>query len=192
MFRKLYNMVVSWAEHRRAPTYLFGLTFCESVFFPIPTDVMLAPMCAVQPRRAVYFSWWTTVFSVLGGVAGFFIGYLLFQSIEPYLSDAWRAHYDSAKAMFDEWGGMAVVIAAVTPVPYKVFTITAGTLSQNLLVFILASFAGRGFRFFLVGLLAAALGPPALKTIEKHVEFWGWAMVIAIAAGILAYYFFFA
>lgn len=191
MFSYLYNKVISWAEHRRAPTYLFGLTFCESIFFPIPTDIMLAPMSAVQPRRAIYFAWWTTVFSVLGGVGGFLIGYFAFQQIEPYLVDSWRAHYDAAKAMFDEWGGIAVVIAAVTPIPYKVFTITAGTLSQNIMVFIVASFVGRGARFFLVALLSAALGQPALKMIEKRIEFWGWVSVGVIAVAGLIYYFMF-
>ena len=177
------------AEHRHAPRYLFGLTFCESVFFPIPTDVMLAPMSAVQPQRAVYFAWWTTVFSVLGGLAGFAVGYFLFHTVEPHLGAVWLEHYGHAKAMFDEWGGLAVVIAAITPIPYKVFTIAAGSLEQNIFVFVLASFVGRGFRFFLVGLLSARLGPPALEILEKRIEFWGWVTVALVAVAALVYFF---
>ena len=189
MFTRLYNFVIELVQHRRAPAYLYGLTACESIFFPIPTDVMLAPMCATQPRRAVIFSWWTTVFSVLGGVIGYAIGYFLLQQIVPHLSDKWLMHYNEAVTFFDEWGGAAVIIAAITPIPYKVFTITAGGLMQSLTVFILASFVGRGLRFFAVGMLCALLGPPAIKVIEKRIEFWGWMTVAAIVIAIVVYQF---
>ena len=188
IFQSIYDKTVALSKHKQAPKYLFGLTFCESIFFPIPTDVMLAPMSATQPRHAIYFASWTTIFSVLGGVAGFLLGYFAFQYIKPYLSAEWLAYYKTAEAMFDEWGGIAVVIAAVTPIPYKVFTIAAGALSQNIFIFILASFVGRGIRFFLVAILCAVLGQPALKAIEKHVELWGWGTVIVCVVGGLAYY----
>lgn len=187
MFDKAYLKIRQLAGDRRAPAYLYGLTFCESSFFPIPTDIMLAPMSAVSPHRALRFAWWTTVFSVLGAVFGYLIGYFLFYLIEDWLSPEWKMHYRDAHELFDEWGAAALFIAAVSPFPFKIATIAAGSLEQNLIVFIVASFAGRALRFYAVALLSAYLGPPALTVIEKRINLWGWVISVITVVAIFAY-----
>ena len=187
MFEGAYWKLRRFAEGDKAPAYLYGLTFCESSFFPIPTDVMLAPMCALSPERAWRFAWWTTIFSVMGGVLGYLIGYFFFHLVQDLLSPEWMDHYEGAKKLFDEWGGAALFFAALTPFPFKVATIAAGTLEQNLLIFCAASFIGRAMRFYLVALLSAYLGPPAIAIIEKRINFWGWVVLLALALAAAAY-----
>ena len=140
---------MQWSRHRHAPRYLAGLSFAESSFFPIPPDVMLAPMCLAQPAKAMHFALLTTVASVLGGLAGWMIGYFAFDAIEPWLrtSSYWGA-YQTAQAWFGRWGFWAVLLAGFSPIPYKVFTIAAGVAAMSLLPFVLASILGRGGRFF--------------------------------------------
>ncbi len=156
IFSSLYKRTLVWSRHPRAPWYLGGLSFAESSFFPIPPDVMLAPMCLASPARAWRFALLTTVTSVAGGLFGYLIGYYAFEAIEPLLPDA--GHWDRywiAVVWFERWGFWAVFIAGFSPIPYKVFTIAAGALSMALLPFTMASLIGRGARFYLVaGLMA--------------------------------------
>jgi membrane protein YqaA with SNARE-associated domain len=146
---------------------------------------MLAPMCLAQRERAWRFAWLTTVTSLLGGVAGYGIGYFLFDMLAPWLSDThyWGA-YLKGRAWFDEWGVWAVLIAGFSPIPYKIFTIAAGVATLNLPAFMLASFLGRGARFFLVAGLVVAGGERMAELLPRYVERIGWAVVVlAVAAG---------
>lgn len=188
IFTPLYQRAMRWARHRHAPWYLAGLSFAESSFFPIPPDVMLAPMSMATPRSAWRYALITTLASVAGGLFGYLIGHFAFELIEPWLrgSHYW-AGYQRAVAWFGEWGFWAVFIAGFSPIPYKVFTIAAGALSMALAPFALASLVGRGARFFLVAGLMAWGGARMEQTLARHVDRLGWATVIALAIGILLY-----
>ena len=185
LFARPYAATMSLIGRRGAEKYLYGLTFCESVFFPIPTDVMLAPMCALNPPRTARLVAWTTLFSALGGVFGYAIGVFLFDRIEPWLHVAgYWGEYENAVGMFREWGVWIVFVAALTPIPYKLFTISAGVLGQSLTLFVLASLLGRGVRFGAVGFCMKHFGPALFAYVEKRIEAVGWIVVALLAAAI--------
>lgn len=189
MFTKLYDNVLRWARHRLAVWYLAALSFAESSFFPIPPDVMLMPMCLGKPKRAWYFAAVTTLASVLGGVLGYGIGVFALDLIAPLISEGgrWAAAYARATHWFNEWGFWAVFLAGFSPIPYKVFTISAGAVSMPFLPFVLASMIGRGGRFFLVAGLLAWGGEKMEQTIRRYVDILGWLMVVLIVVGVLVY-----
>ena len=177
-FGNLYELVMSWAEHRRATFYLSLLSFSESSFFPVPPDVMLAPMALRQPHRALYFALLTTLFSVLGGIAGYFIGFFALDFAEQLLQDkGYWSIYQQARAWFDQWGVWVVLMAGFSPIPYKLFTITAGAMGQPLIAFILASVLGRGSRFFLLALLLKFFGRKIEQHVLRYIEYLGWLLV---------------
>lgn len=188
IFSPLYARAMNWARHRHAPWYLGGLSFAESSFFPIPPDVMLAPMSLANPSRAWFFALLTTVTSVAGGLFGYLIGTYAFELIEPWLRTThyWAA-YEQAQAWFGEYGFWAIFIAGFSPIPYKVFTIAAGAASMALLPFTLASLIGRGARFFLVAGLMAWGGEKMEATLRRYVDGLGWATVAAVVIGVLIY-----
>jgi len=183
LFGPLYERVMAASAHPRAESILAALSFAESSFFPIPPDVMLAPMCLARQDRALRFAAVTTIASLLGGVAGYAIGYFLFEAIAPWLQTThyWDA-YLTGRAWFDEWGFWAVFLAGFSPIPYKIFTIAAGVAVLNLPGFVLASLVGRGARFFLVAGLIRAGGPRMLELIPRYVERLGWAVVALVVA----------
>ncbi|TSE29641.1 SNARE associated Golgi protein [Tepidimonas thermarum] len=184
LFAPLYERALRWARHRHAPRYLAALSFAESSFFPVPPDVMLAPMALANPQQAWRLAWLTTWTSVLGGLAGYLIGWLAFAALEPWLrgSSYWPA-YQQAVAWFDAWGAWAVFIAGFSPIPYKVFTIAAGALAMPLLPFALASLVGRGARFFLVAALMRWGGARMEPLLRRHIDRIGWAVVALVAVG---------
>jgi len=187
MFQKLYDKTLQLSKHRHATKYLFALAFAESSFFPVPPDVMLAPMALAQPDKAFRFALLTTIASVLGGIFGYAIGYFLFDRIEPWLQTThyWES-YLIAQSWFNEWGFWAVFVAGFSPIPYKVFTIAAGAMNMMLLPFILASIIGRGGRFFLVAMLLSAGGARLESKLREYMDRLGWATValVVIGAGI--------
>ena len=182
LFKPLYERVLSWSRHPHAARYLAGLSFAESSFFPIPPDVMLAPMCLADRRRAWYLAGLTTIASLFGGIAGYAIGYFLFDSIEPWLrtSHYWDA-YLQGRDWFAKYGVWAVLVAGFSPIPYKIFTISAGVAVLNLPAFILASFVGRGARFFLVAALVVLGGPTMEDNLQRNIERIGWSVVAVVA-----------
>lgn len=188
MFQKLYDKALGWSRHRHAGKYLFALSFAESSFFPIPPDVMLAPMSLAQPDKAFRFALWTTIASVLGGMFGYLIGYFMFDSISPWLQETryWEK-YLTAESWFEEWGFWAVFIAGFSPIPYKVFTIAAGALQMFVLPFVAASLVGRGARFFLVAMLLALGGEKLESKLRKYMDRIGWGTVILLIIGIGVY-----
>lgn len=181
LFGPLYERVMRWSRHRYAEGYLAAMSFAESSFFPIPVDVMLAPMCFANRPRAWRFAANATIFSVLGGVAGYAIGYLLFDAIEPWLQTTqyWDA-YLTSRRWFDDYGLLAIFVAGFSPIPFKIFTIAAGVATLNLPGFIAASIVGRGARFFLVAGLVVAGGDKLEASISKYVERIGWAVVVLV------------
>jgi membrane protein YqaA with SNARE-associated domain len=188
IFSPLYVRAMAWSRHRRAPWFLGVLSFAESSFFPIPPDVMLAPMSLANPRRAWWFALLTTLTSVAGGLFGYLIGYFAFDLVEGWLrgSSYWGA-YEQAVAWFEAWGFWAIFVAGFSPIPYKVFTIAAGVAHMALLPFALASLVGRGGRFFLVAGLMAWGGPRMEAVLRKYVDRLGWATVAAVVIGVLVY-----
>ena len=188
LFSAIYRRTMVWSRHPHAPWYLGGVSFAESSFFPIPPDVMLAPMCLATPRRAWSFAMLTTLTSVAGGLFGYSIGYFAIDTLLPWLQERsyWPA-YQTAVDWFGRWGFWAVFIAGFSPIPYKVFTIAAGALSMAILPFTLASLVGRGMRFFLVAGLMAWGGARMESLMHRYVDRVGWATVALVAASALLY-----
>lgn len=188
MFARLYEKTLTYARHRYAVWYLSALSFAESSFFPIPPDVILAPMALANPRRALHFALVTTLTSVLGGLFGYAIGFFAFEAITPalYKLNYWQ-HYLTAKAWFDEWGFWAVFVAGFSPIPYKAFTVTAGALSMAIPPFLLASLIGRGARFFLVAGLLRWGGERLERHLRTYIDRIGWATVGLVVLVLIVY-----
>ncbi len=186
LFTRLYDMTLSWSRHPHAVRYLSALSFAESSFFPIPPDVMLMPMSLARPERAMRFATITTLASVAGGMAGYAIGHFGLDLIAPLIQEGgrWAHAYSRASDWFAEWGFWAVLIAGFSPIPYKVFTISAGALSMVFIPFVLASAVGRGARFFLVAGLLSWGGASMEQRIRLYVERIGWGLV---GLGVVAY-----
>ncbi|MES9817583.1 MAG: YqaA family protein [Candidatus Thiodiazotropha sp.] len=180
LFSSLYARTMQWSRHPHAPAYLAGLSFAESSFFPIPPDVMLAPMSMAQPKQAWFFAGLTTLASVIGGMLGYLIGVYAFDLVQPWLHSLgyWEG-YLNTKAWFGEWGFWAIFLAGFSPIPYKIFTITAGVIGMAFLPFVVASIIGRGARFFLVAALMAWGGARMEKVLHRYVDRLGWILVIA-------------
>lgn len=186
LFSSLYARVMVWSRHPRAPWFLGGLSFAESSFFPIPPDVMLAPMSLAQPHRALWFALLTTITSVLGGLFGYLIGSLAFDLISPWLMQShYAAKFELAQQWFVDWGFWAVLLAGFSPIPYKVFTLAAGVANMALLPFVLASLMGRGGRFFLVAALMRWGGASMEALLHRWVDRLGWGLVALVVLGLL-------
>ncbi|MCP1676177.1 membrane protein YqaA with SNARE-associated domain [Natronocella acetinitrilica] len=183
VFSRMYEQTLRWAAHRYAPRYLAVLSFAESSFFPIPPDVMLAPMALARPNRALHFAALTTVFSVLGGLFGYLIGYFAIELVMPLIVQFGQlGAYEQAQDWFMEYGFWVVLIAGFSPIPYKVFTIAAGALILPVIPFVLASLVGRGGRFFLVALLVGWGGPRVEPLLKRYIDWLGWGTVILLIA----------
>jgi len=183
IFGTLYNKVLDWSRHRHAPKYLATVSFAEASFFPIPVAVMLLPMSLAQPSRAWRLAGLTLVFSVLGGVAGYLLGWGAYEIIEP-LVHSHAAQLEKARGWFAEYGVWIVLMAGFSPVPYKIFTITAGALTMPFIPFVIASIIGRASQFYLIAFLANKFGPTMEPKIRQYIEWLGWGTIVLIS-GIL-------
>lgn len=181
VFSRLFEMVMRWVEHRHAPWYLAGLSFAESSFFPVPPDVMLAPMSLAKTRQAWRYATITTLASVAGGIAGYAIGMFAFELVEPLLHSAgyWE-RYELARSWFDTWGIWVVLLAGFSPIPYKVFTISSGVVGMAFLPFVIASLVGRGARFFLVSGLMVWGGEKMEQALRQYIDRIGWVLVVVV------------
>ncbi|MCP4237745.1 MAG: DedA family protein [Aestuariibacter sp.] len=188
LFQPCYDLALRWAKHPWASRYLAGLSFAESVIFPVPPDVMLAPMSLSRPDKAWHFAMLTTLASILGGIAGYFLGYLAFESwLQPFIDSAGYTHkLKTAMGWFEQYGVWVVFIAGFSPIPYKIFTISAGFLQMAFLPFLIASAVGRGARFYLVAGLMRWGGARMEQELRKYVEVIGWAVImLAVVAYLL-------
>lgn len=183
-FEKLYSKVLSWAKHRHAPKYLAAISFAEASFFPIPVAVMLLPMCLATPSKAYKYAGLTLVFSVVGGIAGYLLGWGAYELIEPFVQSH-AAQLDKAKVWFSEYGVWVVLMAGFSPIPYKIFTITAGLLSMPFIPFIGASIIGRASQFYLIAFLVSKFGPAMEPKIRQYIEWIGWVVVALIVVLLL-------
>jgi membrane protein YqaA with SNARE-associated domain len=182
LFSRMYELAMKWSTHRHAPRYLAGMSFAESSFFPVPVDIMLAPMSLAKPEKAWRFAFIATLFSVLGGMLGYVVGYFAMDALEPWIHTfGYWEKYQEIIASFKEWGIWIVFIAGVSPIPYKLFTITAGALSMAFLPFILISFVARSVRFYAVSGLMLWGGEPMERKLRKYMDRIGWTVVIVAA-----------
>ncbi len=178
LFKPWYDRVLRWSRHPHAERYLGAMSFAESSFFPIPVDVMLAPMCLADRDRWIRYATIATVFSVLGGLGGYAIGWGLFEAIEPWLSEShyWE-DFELASQWLNDYGVWVVFAMGFSPLPYKVATIAAGVAVINLPGFFIGSLVGRAARFFLVAGLVRLGGDKFESTLSRYVERIGWATV---------------
>lgn len=170
MLRRLYDWTLSWAAHPHALWVLAVVSFVESSVFPIPPDILLIPMVIAAPSRAWLIAGVCTVASVAGGMAGYAIGAFAFETLgEPILTALGKADsFGGFQSRYNEWGAWAVLIAGITPFPYKVITILSGATQLSLPVFIVSSIVARGLRFFIVAGLLWKFGPPIRDFIEQR------------------------
>lgn len=188
IFTFLYHKMMTWSRHRHAPYYLYGLSFAESSFFPIPPDVMLAPMALANPARAWLYAALTTVASVLGGLFGYLIGAIAFSLVHPLITKmGYEVTYQNIEAWFNQWGFWLMFVAGFAPIPYKLFTIAAGTMHIALLPFILGSTIGRGGRFFIVTALMLWGGAKMELWLTRYIERLSWCILGLLVAGYWLY-----
>ncbi|MCG6883700.1 MAG: DedA family protein [Silicimonas sp.] len=185
MIRRLYDWTLSLAAHPRALWALAGVSFIESSFFPIPPDILIIPMVLAAPSRAWLIALVATIASVLGGLFGYFIGAVLFDTIGQAIFDFYGKAdaVESFNARFNDYGAWAVLIAGVTPFPYKVITIMSGWTGLSLPVFMVSSVVARGLRFFIVAGLLWKFGPPIRIFIEKYLGLLFTLFVILLIGG---------
>jgi membrane protein YqaA with SNARE-associated domain len=179
--RRLYNWTVSWAEHKAGTHALFWIAFAESSFFPIPPDVLLMALCFGKRENAFKYALVCTVGSVIGGVAGWLIGWGLRDTLAMPLLGLFDPSGETRKTievLFADYGFWGILIAAITPIPYKVFTVFSGIMHYNLPLLIVASVLGRGLRFYVVAAIIRTFGPTVRPFIEKHLE---WCFIAGTA-----------
>ncbi len=188
MIRRLYDRTLKLSEHPHAMRWLAVVSFAESSFFPIPPDVMLIPMIVAQRAKAWLIAGVCTVASVLGGLAGYALGFFAFAAIgQPVMEFyGYGEKFAEFTTEFNDYGAWIVFIFGITPFPYKVITIASGVTQLDLLTFILASVAARGIRFYLEAALLWYFGPPVRAFIEKRLEWVVTAVVIALVGGFVA------
>ncbi len=188
MLKRLYDWTISLAESPYALWALALVAFVESSVFPIPPDVLMIPMIIAAPRRAFLIAGVALVSSVLGGMLGYFIGWGAFETIgKPVLEFYGKdAYFEEFSTKYNEWGAWAVLIAGVTPFPYKVITILSGVTGLNFWVFMLASVVARGLRFFIVAALLWKFGTPIRDFIEKRLGLVFTAFMILLIGGFVA------
>ncbi len=185
LHRRLYDWVLSFAHHRHSTLALFALSFAESSFFPVPPDVLLGPLCLGNRKKSMWFALVTTVASVLGAFLGYLIGYGLFD-LALLIPGITQDRIDWLAGEFAVRGNLWVFVAALTPIPFKLLTITAGFAKMNLLVFALACLIGRTIRFFAVAGVFWAIGPKALPFIDRYFNLLCVVFTMLLVGGFLA------
>lgn len=185
MLRKLYDWTMGIAAKPNAERWLAGISFAESSFFPIPPDVVVVPMVLANRERAWRIAAICTVSSVLGGLFGYSIGYLLFETLGKQLIAfyGYTDGFDKFNALYAEYGAWVILIKGFTPIPFKLVTIASGVAHYNLLMFTLLSLITRGARFFLIAALLKKYGAPIQEFIEKRLTLVTSVFVIALVGG---------
>jgi len=188
LLRRLYDWCVDAAHKPHAMWIMGGVAFAESSFFPVPPDVMLIPMALAHPRRAYAMAAWCTAASVLGGMLGYAIGALLYDSV-----GAWLIHLygygdkvETFREAYARWGALIILLKGLTPIPYKIVTITSGFAGYNFGLFILFSIIARGIRFFFLAFLLHRYGERARHIIEKRLGLWVFLGAAVVVIGIVA------
>ena len=183
MLRSLYARTLALAASPRAPWWLAAIAFAESSFFPVPPDALLIPMALARPRRAWHFALICTVASVAGGALGYFIGYAVFDQLARPLIDfyGYGERFAAFQALYAQYGLWVILIKGLTPIPYKIVTIASGAARFDFGLFMAASLATRGARFFLVAAMLRWFGNPVREFIERRLTL----VTSLLAAGII-------
>ncbi|MFY9734841.1 MAG: YqaA family protein [Rhodoplanes sp.] len=187
MLRKLYNWCINAAGKPHAAWILGAVSFTESSFFPVPPDTMLVPMALARPDRAYYYAAVCTIASVFGGILGYAIGAYLYDSVGLWLISLY-GYGDKVEAFreaYARWGSWIILIKGLTPIPYKIVTITSGFAGYNFFLFVLLSMITRGARFYLTAFLLSRYGPQARDAIEKRLGVWFTVFLVALIGGII-------
>lgn len=188
MLRSLYNWVMAKAAHPKAEWWLAAFAFIEASFFPIPPHPLLGLMCLAEPKKAVRFAVIATVASVLGGLLGYAIGALLYDSVGAQLLHflGLTQSFPVAACYLREYGAEIIMIKGATPIPFKLLTITAGFIGMSLVPFILASVVSRSISFLIVGVLFRLFGAPIKRFIDKYLGLATAGFVVLVIGGFLA------
>lgn len=189
LFSHLYDVVMRWSRHRHAPWYLAANSVAESVFWPIPPDVMLAPMCLAKPERAWTFALIASLASAFGGLIGYILGFWLFDLlVEPaIIAMKYQTQFAQIKIWFEQWDFGVVFLAGFSPIPYKLFTVAAGVMHMALVPFMIASIISRSARFFLVAGLMKWGGERMERRLRQYVDVIGWGTVFVAVAMYLVF-----
>lgn len=188
LVRRLYDWTMGWSEHKYSNYALSFIACIESFFFPIPADPLLVAMGVSQPKKSIWYAFLTTVFSVLGAVGGYWIGYAFWISTQEFFfTYVFKPEiFEIVSAKYNENAVVAILLASFTPLPFKVFTVAAGVAKIPLMTLVLSSLLGRGLRFFTLGILIYFFGSSIKKFIDKYFN------VLVIITGVLlvgGYYF---
>jgi membrane protein YqaA with SNARE-associated domain len=185
MLRRIYDWCIEAADKPYALWILGAIAFAESSFFPVPPDVMLLPMSLARPARAWLFATLCTVASVAGGMLGYAIGALLYDSVGQWLINLYQLgdKVEAFRTSYAEWGSVIILLKGLTPIPYKLVTITSGFAGYNIWLFILCSIIARGGRFFFVAVLLNRYGDPIRAEIEKRLGLWLAVLVLVLVGG---------
>ncbi len=185
IIKKIYDWVLHWAETPYGIPALFLLAFAESSFFPVPPDVLLIALAISIPTRAFKFAAICSIGSVLGGIVGYGIGLYGYEAVGRPIVDFYHGQpiMDKVKVWYDEYGFFGILIAAITPIPYKVFTIASGVFSFDFWSFVLASIVGRSARFFVVAGLIWKFGPTIKKFIDKYFNLLCIVFIVLLGGG---------
>ena len=187
MLRRLYDWVLSWAKTPYGSWALFLLAFSESSFFPIPPDVLLIALAVAIPKKSFKYALICSFGSVLGGCFGYLIGWKFMALIGNHIVELYglTPKVETIEILYNKYDAWAVGIAGFTPIPYKVFTISAGVFQINFLVFIIASFVSRSARFFLVGGLIYTFGSQIQSFIDKYFNILATAFTVLLVTGFI-------
>lgn len=181
LFAPVYERMLSWSAHRHAPAYLGGISFAEAVFFPIPPEVMLAPMTLARPERAYRYATISLVASMFGMFIGYAIGHFAIELVMPLLERfGYATRFEDIKQQAADNGFWLLLLAGFTPVPFKIFTLASGAVNMPLLPFFFGALIGRGKRVFLLAWAIRTGGVRAEAMLRRHIEPVGW-----IALGVL-------
>src|SRR6266480_3714293 len=190
MLRRIYDWCIDAADKPYALWILGAVSFAESSFFPVPPDVMLLPMSLARPRHAWLFATWCTIASVAGGVLGYAIGALLYDSLGQWLINLYGLgdKVEAFRASYAEWGALIIIGKGLTPIPYKLVTITSGFAGYNIWLFVVCSIIARGGRFFVVAILLNRYGEWIRVRIERHLTLWVTIGAVVLILGFIVAY----
>ena len=187
--RRIYDWTLSLAERKTSSWWLGLISFSEASFFPIPPDVLLIPLCLGAIRKALKFALICSIASVLGGLAGYAIGFYGWETLEGFFYDFVPGFtpekFEKISGWYEEWGWYIVFLAGFTPIPYKVFTVASGVMDMALIPFLLASAVSRSARFFLVAILISKFGEPMKERIDRHFNKCALAFGVLLVGGFL-------
>lgn len=203
IIKACYDYCLKLSKHRYAKFFMCVNSFIESIFWPLPVEAILIPMCLAQPKKSLGFAFYATIFSVLGAWVGYLLGYYLWDVLQPiFVKLGYLRHVETIKEWFESFGILFVALGAFTPIPYKVIAITTGVIAAShgidmwgfssqisIYTFLIVSLFGRGARFYLEGGLIKIFGEKMRDNIGKYIDWIGWGCIALAVIGIVVYKF---